>query len=127
MKRDPRLQDLSREHHHALTLGKACERAAAGQEPAAIRAASARVVQEMASELAPHFACEERDWLPRLHDPAAQMLIQRTLADHRRLHALLPAIQAEDARALAEFGQLLARHVRFEEKELFPALERALG
>ncbi|MDD2702245.1 MAG: hemerythrin domain-containing protein [Sideroxydans sp.] len=126
MKRHAALQALSREHHHALTLAKACERAAAGQDVSAIRAACQRVLQAMASELAPHFMREERDLLPLLAYPEAQMLLQRTFADHRRLHELLPALQQGQADALAEFGARLAQHVRFEERELFPALEQRL-
>ncbi len=127
MKRHPALQALSREHHHALTLAKACERAVVGQDVSAIRAVCQRAVQDMASELAPHFMREECDLLPLLAYPEAQMLLQRTFADHRRLHDLLPALQREEASVLAEFGQLLAQHVRFEERELFPVLEQRLG
>lgn len=126
MKRHPRLQALSREHHQALTLAKACRLAAAAEDGQRITAACQRVVQEMASGLAAHFMQEERDLLPLLAYPEAQMLLQRTFFDHRRMRDLVPALQQQDAQALAEFGERLAQHVRFEERELFPALEQHL-
>lgn len=126
MKRDPRLQHLSREHHHALTLAKACQRAAAGGDARVLHDTCRRVLHEMESELEPHFVCEEQTWLPLLAYPEAQPLIQRTLSDHRALRALREAVRVPQASALAAFGERLVQHVHFEERELFPALERRL-
>lgn len=126
MKRSPFLQPLSRDHHAALTLARACERAARAGNADQIAAACARALREYTEHLAAHFETEERSLLPRLQDEAGQALAQRTLADHRRLQGLLDGLRQNDAAALARFGEGLAAHVRFEERELFPAIERLL-
>lgn len=123
MKRSTALQPLSREHHIALTLAKACERAAQSQENGRVAKTCQRVIQAFADELEPHFQIEERTLLPLLHDAENQLLEQRTLAEHQQLRALLDGLRQDDVRALDDFGKLLAAHVRFEERELFPALE----
>lgn len=125
MKRSPFLQPLSREHHAALTLARACERAGHSDNPDQVAAACARALREYAQQLAAHFELEERSLLPLLHGDA-QALVLRTLADHRALHGLLDRLRQNDAAALACFGETLAAHVRFEERELFPAIERVL-
>jgi hypothetical protein len=109
MKRDRRLQGLSSDHHQALVLAR---RAAGGELDAEeVRARFER-------ELAPHFAIEEELLLPALDDAA---LVARTASDHAAIRAAL-------ARGdLAGFAELVASHVRFEERELFPACEERVS
>lgn len=126
MKRSPSLQPLSREHHAALVLARACERAGRSGNADAVAAACVRALTEYAAQIAAHFELEEQRLLPLLHGDAGQALVQRTLADHRALRALLDGLRQNDAAALARFGETLAAHVRFEERELFPAVEAAL-
>lgn len=123
MKRIETLQPLSREHHTALTLSKACERAVQSRDEEKVAKACQRVIQAFADELEPHFQLEEKSFLPLLHSPENKPLEERTLEDHRQLRALLDGLQQNDAGALDSFGKLLMAHVRFEERELFPALE----
>lgn len=123
MKRIPALQPLSREHHTALTLAKACERAVQSRDAERIAATCQRVLKVFPAELEPHFQIEEQSLLPLLHSAENKPLEQRTLDDHRQLRALLDDLQRNDAGALDSFGRLLMEHVRFEERELFPALE----
>jgi hypothetical protein len=109
VQRDPRLRGLSADHHHALVLAR---RAARGEVDAdALRATFTTILQ-------PHFAIEEELLLPPLG--AGDALVVRTLADHHRLRALATS---GDAPA---FAALLDDHVRFEERELFPACEARL-
>lgn len=125
MKRIPALQSLSREHHTALTLAKACERAVQSHDEQVGKTCQ-RVLQAFSAELEPHFQIEEQSWLPLLHSAENRPLEQRTLEDHRQLRALLDGLRKNDAKALGSFGKLLVEHVRFEERELFPALESLL-
>lgn len=123
MKRSPVLQSLSREHHAALKLAKACERAAVSGDAAQIGETCRRVVDAFASELEPHFRTEESEFLPF----APTALAERTLADHVRLRELAANLQRHsDAETLHDFGDCLVSHVRFEERELFPAIEEML-
>lgn len=124
MKRSPALQSLSREHHAALKLVRACERAVeAGQLDETCR----RVVTAFANELEPHFLVEESELLPLLAGAEMRELAERTLAEHAELRALAKELRQRcDADVLQRFGRGLAAHVRFEERELFPALEELL-
>lgn len=126
MKRSTALQPLSREHHTALSLAKACERAARSGTAEQVATACHRVIQVYTNELEPHFQLEERSLLPLLKGAETQFLVQRTLADHLQLRALLLDLRQNDAAALDSFGRCLSAHVRFEERELFPALESIL-
>ena len=126
MKRTPALQPLSREHHTALTLAKACERAAQSCDRELVSETCQRVIRAFSAELEPHFQLEERSLLPLLHSAESRRLEQRTLADHQQLRALLDGLQQNNIEALDNFGKLLSAHVRFEERELFPALESLL-
>jgi len=126
MKRIPALQPLSREHHTALTLAKACERAVQSRDKEQTGKTCQRVIQAFADELEPHFQIEEQSLLPLLNSAENRHLEQRTLEDHRQLRALLEGLQQNDIEALDNFGKLLSAHVRFEERELFPVLEGLL-
>jgi iron-sulfur cluster repair protein YtfE (RIC family) len=111
VKRDPRLHGLSSDHHHALVLAR---RVAAGSVTAdELRA-------RFAEELEPHFVIEERVLLPALREVGAEELADRTLADHAAIRA------AVASGALAEVADRVTAHVRFEERELFPACEERL-
>jgi hypothetical protein len=110
MKRQAGLLDLSREHHAALVWAVHAQRG--GAEAELLAGFSA-----FRASLATHFA-EEECRLPGCVPPAA---LATMLDDHRRLEALGTRIAGGDASALPEFGALLAGHVRFEERTLFPA------
>ena len=124
MKRSLALQPLSREHHTALSLAKACARAASSCDEELINKTCRRIIQAFSTELEPHFLIEEQSLLILMHD--AEPLRQRTLADHQQLRELLNGLQQNNAEALGCFGELLYAHVRFEERELFPMLEKLL-
>jgi len=114
MNRDARLRELSSDHHHALVLARSIARGA--MSPEEVQAAYDR-------SLAPHFALEEEVMLPALSHAGDTELARRTSEEHALLRAHL-ARSAEDARALQDFAELLVSHVRFEEREVFPAVER---
>jgi iron-sulfur cluster repair protein YtfE (RIC family) len=126
MKRAPALLPLSREHHTALSLARRCERAAQSGDTALITAACAEAVNALAGHLKSHFATEEDTLLPLLRTAAQQPLVERTLAEHRQLQALHAGLLRHDAASLEAFGKTMIAHVRFEERELFPAIEAQL-
>lgn len=126
MQRSQALQPLSREHHSALKLAKACGRAALSSDMAEVHQTCQRVIQAYTNELQTHFLIEEQTLLPLLSGTPQQALAERTLADHRQLHCLLDDLKRNDVNALARFGNCLTEHVRFEERELFPVLEAIL-
>ena len=126
MKRSATLQPLSREHHTALSLAKTCERAAQSGDDDQVNKACQRAIQAFSAELEPHFQFEEQSLLPLLHGVETRQLEQRTLADHQQLRELLDGLRQGNTGALDRFGKCLSAHVRFEERELFPALESLL-
>lgn len=128
MKRDPRLRGLSSEHHHALVLARRV-RAQATSWTAADDGAD--LADRFARELAPHFALEESVLLTALHasgDAALIALATRTEEDHAFLRQSIAAARGAASEAiLLAFADRLEAHVRFEERELFPACEAYLA
>ena len=122
MKRDPRLRGLSSDHHHALALARRVAHGCAGGQVTSELVRSVWDAYER--QLAPHFAIEEEVLLPALARAGEGARVERTLREHEAMRAQLTAAAAGDATALAAFATTLAEHVRFEEHELFPALER---
>src|SRR6202051_4138865 len=140
MKRHPSLHPLSQHHHFALIQALEMRRAAeATQEKraAAVKHHAEKLVRFWHKTGQVHFREEEEVLLPayarhtRLYRDADVM---RLLADHaeiraavldfeQRLAAKIP-IEAEE---LARLGKLLHDHVRLEENEVFPRIEKALG
>jgi len=119
VKRSPHLVPLSREHHTALSLARRIQKHA---DDAPALAVLAEQVRDGTAELLAHFAQEESLFLPHrleLH-PA---LSQRLGDEHARLRAYMERVGRGDQGCMLEFATLLIAHVRFEERELFPAFE----
>jgi hemerythrin-like domain-containing protein len=116
VRRHPALQELSRDHQHALAVALKLRRAEPG--------AAAALREFLAGEGYEHFALEERVLLPAFvpYGDVDDPRIVRMLLDHVRLRA---AGQSDDI-DLAATGALLERHVRLEEREIFPWIEAAM-
>ncbi len=123
MKRSPALTTLSREHHAALVWAKRAK-ASSGHETSVLMAQLATFFDH---ELEPHFQAEENGLLAALEQQGEHALVERTLAEHRALRVGIERIKAGDSDAVSPFGVALAAHVRFEERELFPAAEERLS
>ncbi len=124
MKRSALLQPLSREHHTALKLAKACVDVALSGDSAAVSLACQRAAKACLGELRTHFEQEEKTLLILLDGTLAQSLADRTRSDHRELMMMLEGLKSNDVVFLNRFGKKLSEHVRFEERELFPELEK---
>jgi hemerythrin-like domain-containing protein len=140
MKRHPSMHPLSQHHHFALI--QALEMRRAAEAPAEKRAAA---VERQADKFVrfwhktghKHFREEEEVLLPayarhvRL-DQDAQVM--RLLADHAEIRAAVSDFEktrerklAISVEAVAHLAKLLHDHVRLEENEVFPRIEKALG
>lgn len=133
-KRHPSLVPLSREHHVALLLAF---RLVHGLPPSrqandSPQAQAQDTVRFFQTKLATHFRAEEQALFPliRKTQPHAIPLIDTLLAEHADMRARVQALEqadpAELPAQLTAFGQLLERHVRSEERELFPLCEARL-
>lgn len=124
MKRAAALIPLSRQHHEALVLARrACEPDRAGAEPRALRAL---VLERAVAHFEPHFALEEQVLLPALVAAGAAGDADEVLRQHSELRGLMERLREGDAEALALWGEAMQRHVRWEERALFPRVERLL-
>lgn len=123
MKRHAKLQDLSREHYAALKLALHAKRAALSGDPGQVERAAMACRAAFANDLEPHFGVEERDLLPLLLAGGQVGLVRRTEQEHALLRRLAEQLQQPAAAVLLEFSESLTAHVRFEEREMFEALE----
>ena len=124
MKRSPELTPLSHDHHRALFVALGLKRA---DDPSA--GASFAEFMDTAGE--EHFRTEESLLLPWwiAHDPTADVgLANRVITEHLELRAAGCALRIGEPsiKGLHELGEKLEGHVRFEERELFPRIERGL-
>ena len=124
MKRHPVLIPLSHDHHHALVAAKRLRAAADAEDPGEGVAGFAAFFRE---ETIPHFRDEEEIVFPLVAaSDEARPLVVRALLEHQQLHALVAELgRSDDPRpAMALIADLLEAHVRLEERELFPLVER---
>ncbi|MGI8631503.1 MAG: hemerythrin domain-containing protein [Solirubrobacterales bacterium] len=124
MKRDEALQSLSRDHHQALVIARLLRREA---DRSATLEGFLRFWRQHG---AIHFRIEEEVLLPAWAEagPVDEALVTSMLLDHLwiRTRARRLAGGEPDPPQLEELGERLAAHVRLEEREVFPAIERAL-
>ena len=125
MKRAEALQPLSHDHHHGLQMVARIRRGLRGGEDVA--ALVEAVPTFWAEHLVPHFAEEEAVVVPLLQS-GAPALAARMREEHAALRALAEAVAeaAGPEPALTAFADALAAHIRFEEREAFPAAEQLM-
>ncbi len=140
MKRHPSLHPLSQHHHFALIQALEMRRAAeapAEKRAAAVARQAEKFVRFWHKTGIVHFREEEEVLLPayarhtRLDRDAEVM---RLLADHAEIRAAVRDFELRiaaktpiEAKELARVGKLLHDHVRLEENEVFPRIEKILG
>jgi hemerythrin-like domain-containing protein len=132
MKRHPSLHPLSRDHHHALVQARNLSLAAAEPDSSDLAQAGAKFTDYWESDLQAHFSREEQILLPLLaeHTSSDGVEILGTLRQHAEIRRLVSELtdklarqEMPEASLLEALGEALRRHIRFEENELFPAIE----
>jgi len=136
MKRHQSLYPLSHDHHHALVQALNLDKAGAGDDQAVFREAAARFADFWRSDLQRHFAQEEQIVLPLLakYRAADAAEIRVTLEQHSDIVRLTGELNEKlslqevviEASLLANLAEALRRHIRYEESELFPAVEASV-
>src|SRR4051795_7371984 len=126
MKRHRALVKLSHDHQHGLAAAHTLRHAAETD------CAPARVAFLVfwRNEGATHFQIEERILLPALHGlDAGHEPVNRVLAEHAEIRRRAADLSDEAPPAvddLRSLGSLLERHIRYEERVLFPLIETSL-
>lgn len=117
------LLSLSREHHTSLVLARAARKAAESNDTATNLAMVERIEAHWHDVLASHFVQEEA--LLRLtEDTLNAEIVARILTEHEELRMLACGpCELDSAARLRRVGELLAAHVRYEERVLFPQLQ----
>jgi iron-sulfur cluster repair protein YtfE (RIC family) len=128
MKRHPALVPLSHDHHHGLVQARRLRTAAETADPPAVARAFLRFFAE---ETVAHFRDEEELLFPLLAESEeAREPLVRALLEHQRIHALVGRLSgqveagAPETELMSELGEVLEAHIRFEERQLFPLVER---
>ena len=118
-KRHKALQSLSREHHQGLLLSWKIR---AGLN----KNIDAKRIWHYANwffetHLIPHFDMEETHVFPILDD--GNKLKKKAMAEHRRLKRLFSDTNTQ-ATTLGKIEEELEQHIRFEERVLFPEIQK---
>ncbi|MGB7946134.1 MAG: hemerythrin domain-containing protein [Candidatus Binatia bacterium] len=125
---------LSQDHHHGLALALRCRKQALGQ----IRPMGAEGLRERAKEflvfytnnLIPHFRAEEEVLFPLVRSavPESEEMIGELERHHTEIRKAIPQLEAGAnlGKLIFDLGDLLERHIRKEERELFPLFEQRL-
>ena len=130
MKRHDALIPLTHDHHHALAQARRLHMSSEGDPERWVEAARAFLEFYKKDTLA-HFHEEEEEIFPLVVDePEVERPLTRVLLEHLRIHRSVHKLQDEvdrgspSAKTMAEISTLLQDHIRFEEKTLFPLVER---
>lgn len=127
MKRSEALAPLSRQHHQGLFVAMRLKRADSAGAVEARRA----FLEFWKSEGCEHFRLEEEVLLPAYarhgaHDHPAVVQVLTDHVDLRRRAGDLAATERPEPEMLKRLGESLERHIRHEERVLFPLIEQAL-
>lgn len=121
------LAPFSRDHYSGLVIARHLSKAAA-DDAVARRKAVAEFCDAWAKDISVHFEDEERLLLKHMTDDDRR----RLLSDHEQLRRLAAEVQQvrrstdPDPYLLERISQLLERHIRWEERELFQRLQSQL-
>lgn len=119
LKRHKALQPLSRQHHHGLLLSwKIRMGFSKNIEPERIRVYADWFYK---THLIPHFEMEEAHIFTILEED--NELITRALAEHQSIKQLFGETE-DDAKTLSKIEETLEKHIRFEERVLFPEIQK---
>jgi len=129
--RHPSLILLSHDHHHGLALALRCRKQALGQlKPmgaTGLRERAKECLEFHANHLIAHFRAEEEVLFPAVRGiaPGSDVIVDDLLSQHQEIRRLMSQLEggAGLAKLIFDLGDLLERHIRKEERELFKLFE----
>lgn len=125
IQRSVHIQPLSRDHHHGLLC---CWKIRQGLKN---KIEPARIIQYLSyfwnEDLNSHFISEEE----LLFAQSSGKLVDQAFKEHKQIRELLYALQegavVDATESLKQFADLLDKHIRFEERVLFPYFEESFS
>lgn len=131
MKRHEALIPLSRDHHSALLLARLIQKGAPEYKglPTDIAGKAAYAVKFYHDELVTHFLMEENGLLEKIKGVSEKIdtLSDEILHEHRELRLLFELLPVSEKleEHLDTLGYALEKHIRKEERELFPLIQES--
>ena len=130
-KRHPSLIPLCQDHHHGLALAIRCRKQALGQlnpgHPQGIEEHVNEVKDFFLKKLCSHFEAEEMVLFPLIssHYSVAKGMTVDLRHEHEQIRQGITSLDQnpELPKALFDLGDILERHIRREEREIFPLFE----
>jgi hemerythrin-like domain-containing protein len=127
MKRLAEFQPLSMQHHQGLVFARKVKKAAASGDANSVRNMWIQVGRLFETELEPHFRIEDIYIAPILEKHGETALMQRFKQEHRAIRRIFMPESGRTSADLNHFGELLERHIRFEEREFFETAQRLMS
>jgi len=133
MKRHKGLYPLSHDHHQGLILAQILKKNAPKYKnlPDTIDGKVEYTINFYKVELVKHFRQEEEILFPvaKGKDKKIDLLIDEIISEHRKIESLVDSLKSKNnyENVLDELGNLLELHIRKEERNLFPEIEKILS
>lgn len=132
MPRSKSLVPLSHDHHHALKLAQMLKKNAPRLVPEGPQEKARRALEFYKSDLAVHFAAEEKVLYPFVKgkDTILDGLFIQIMEEHKEIKRMFESLsQGEPGleEKLDALGLLLEGHIRKEERELFPRIQEVFS
>ena len=127
MKREQQLQPLSHQHHNGLMAVLLLKKGV--EKQAATTVMDDFILSVWNGELRNHFIKEEVYLHPHvLQIPSLMEKYEQMKAAHHQIRHVVDAIRsgASGTDRILEFYTLLEKHIRFEERDLFPFIEEQI-
>ncbi|RTL56184.1 MAG: hemerythrin domain-containing protein [Sphingobacteriales bacterium] len=126
MKRSEQLYPLSWQHHNGLMAVLLLKKGV--HKKADVKVMTRFIQQIRKEELDEHFEAEEKS-LILFSDKYHQLgtLYKKMIAEHTSIRQCYRELENPSYAAIEKFYQLLNQHIRFEEREYFPAIEATLS
>lgn len=132
MKRHESLYSLSHEHHRGLLLAQLIKKNAPKYKglPNTLRGKVEYILNFYKNDLIKHFRAEEDILFPAVKERNSEIdsLFEEIFEEHNLIKDLVLSLNEDSNHkdTLDKLGNLLTKHIRKEERHLFPLIEEAL-
>ena len=133
MKRHPALYKLSHDHHKGLILAQQLKKGAPQYKgmPSTPDDKKQYAISFYNTELVKHFSDEEKILFPAVRNLNNELdkLIDDIVSEHRKMESLVQKLEKTNhiENIMDELGILLEKHIRKEERKLFPKIQDLLS